>query len=351
MRSSTSDSDRPSHGAPSSARAAAAGSGAFRASIALVAGCALVALGVEAVARVGFDRASKIQRRMASEYNLARTIGGDCDRRHVLLVGNSLLDEDVQFDALRAAVGSGWDARRFVVEQTFYLDWYYGLRRLFHEGARPDVVVVMLATGHWTRNESRGDYSAHYLVDLADVPAAARDLRLNPTQTASFALSNVSKFWAARAEIRNFVLGHLMPDLGQLMDYSSVVDTHPAVESDVARVARDRIARMKALAAANGAELVIVVPAVLNANDGAEGILRAAAATDTPALRPVVSGTLGKTLYRDAGFHLNATGAAAFTARLIPVLQRQLDGARPSSAPIARRAADGVRSADAASTP
>ena len=33
---------------------------------------------------------------------------------------------------------------RFVVEDTNYLDWYYGLRRLFREGARPKVVILVI---------------------------------------------------------------------------------------------------------------------------------------------------------------------------------------------------------------
>ena len=46
------------------------------------------------------------------------------------------------------------------------------------------------------------------------------------------------------------------------------------------------------------------------------------------AVRPVVSGTFGLNLYRDAGFHLNPDGAASFTEQLIPALQRAA-GSRP----------------------
>ena len=174
-------------------------------------------------ARLAFDRASKIQRRMVDEYRMARTIGiGPAGgRTHVLFVGNSLLDEDVRFDRLQDAVAPQWDARRFVVEQTFYYDWYYGLKRLFAEGARPDIVVLMLSTRQWVRTEMRGDYSAYYLLSTRDVADAARDLNLSATQTSSLAFANISKFWAARAEMRNFVIGHLMPDLGRLMELSA----------------------------------------------------------------------------------------------------------------------------------
>jgi hypothetical protein len=291
----------------------------------------VVALGIEVVARVGFDRFSKMQRRTVAEARLAEAIGSDAtSRRHLLVVGNSLLDEDVRFDEVREALEGEWDARRFVVEQTYYLDWYYGLKRLFRSGARPDVVVVMLSTRQWIRSNTRGEYSAHYLMDPVDVPAVARDLDFNLTQEASFFVASVSQFWAVRAEMRNFVLGHLMPDLGRLMDFSSIADPRPLVDEEVEDLAHDPLSRLKALTEANGAQLIVVLPAVLDRNDGAEGFLRSASAVGVPALRPVVSGTLDARHYRDAGFHLNAQGAAAFTARLIPALRQQLDRVQDS---------------------
>src|SRR5581483_8586024 len=148
-------------------------------------------------------------------------------RIHVLVVGNSLLDEGVQFDRVRHDLGDGWDARRFIVEQTCYYDWYYGLRRLYREGAKPDFVVVALSPSQWVRPDARGDYTAQYLVNTGDVLDLAHDLAFNATQTANLVAARLSKFWGARVEIRNFVLGHLMPDLGRLTDYSMVIDPTP----------------------------------------------------------------------------------------------------------------------------
>ena len=296
-----------------------------RATALLLAGCLLVALSVEIAARLALDRVSKIQRRTAHEYSLARTSGTlSPGRRHMLVVGNSLLDEGVQFDHMREALAREWDTRRFVVEQTFFLDWYYGLKRLFSQGAHPDVVVVMLTTQQWIRPEIRGDYSAYYLVNVRDLPALARELDLNATGTASLFFAGISKFWGVRAEMRNFVLGRLMPELGRLMDFSSVIDPRPLIDEEVERDAVGRIARLKALVDAHGGRLLVLLPPVLDANDGSEGFVRAARAVGVATLRPVTSGTFGPQLYRDAGFHLNAVGAAAFTERLIAALQTEL---------------------------
>jgi hypothetical protein len=174
----------------------------------------------------------------------------------------------VRFDAVRAALAGQWDARRFVIEQTFYYDWYYGLKRLFREGARPDLVIVMLSSRQWIRTDLRGDYSAHYMMSPADLSAAARDLSLNATQTTNLVFARASKFWGVRAEIRNFLLGRLMPDLGRLMNFSSVADLRPLLADEVERVATGRIARMQALASEYGARLVVLIPVMLDTKDG-----------------------------------------------------------------------------------
>ena len=262
---------------------------------------------------------------MMQEYMHARTIGQDgAPGRHVLVVGNSLLDEGVDFDRLRHSLESGYDARRYMVEQTVYYDWLYGLRRLYREGARPDTVVVMLGTGHWLSSGIRGDYSAQYLMSASDLPQVARDLRMHPTDATGLMLAGASKFWGARVEMRNFVLGRLMPNLGEFMNASaSAGDRRPIVDADIEPVLETRIARMRAVTDAYGSELVLLVPPLLNPEDGSNGLMDAAAADGVRVLRPVTSGSFGAQFYRD-GFHLNEVGAAEFTDRLIPALRGEL---------------------------
>jgi hypothetical protein len=99
---------------------------------------------------------------------------------------------------------------------------------------------------------------------------------------------------------------------------------------------------LKRLTDAYGTRLVILLPAVLEAQDGAQGFLRAAGTAGVPTLRPVASGELGPQLYRDAGFHLNPAGASIFTDRLLPMLQHEL-AAMSARGP--RKARDAVTSA------
>ncbi len=300
-----------------------------RATWALLVGCLLIALGVEVAARFGLDRASRIQRRMVQEYASAVAIGQDgTPGQHVLVVGNSLLDEGVRFEQLRDGLADDVDIRRYMVEQTVYYDWLYGLKRLYREGARPDLVVVMLGTGHWLSPNIRGDYSAQYMMSLTDLPSVARDLGMHPTQATGLLVAGVSKFWGARVEMRNFVLGHLMPDLATFMNASSAVDRRPMVDADIAPVLAARVARMRALTAQYGSRLVLLVPPLLNPADGSDGLIAAAAEDDVLVLRPVRSGAFGPQRYRD-GFHLNDDGAAAFTEQLIPALRQVLPPSTP----------------------
>jgi len=290
----------------------------------LIAGCVGIGVAAELAARVALDHISKTQRRMAEEYRNAIAGSRGDGRRVALFLGNSVLDEGVRFDQVRERLAPEWDARRFVVEQTFYTDWLYGLRRLLTEGARPDVVVVTLTPVQWIRDDIRGDYSAQYLMTTRDAAAAARELHMHPTEFTSFLFASLSKFWGTRAEIRNVVLGRIMPDVERLMTYSSVIDPSVIKDEEVERLVTARLGRMRELTDAHGARLLALVVPVLNPVDGARGLMNAGARAGVPVLAPVNSGTYPATFYRD-GFHLNSTGADRFTRQLVEPLQSTLD--------------------------
>src|SRR6185503_21202787 len=99
-----------------------------------------------------------------------------------------------------------------------------------------------------------------------------------------------SKFWGTRAEIRNFVLGRVVPGLGDLMNLSSVVDPHQLTDSEVEEVARPRLERLNAVVRSHGAELIVLVPPLLKTPDGSLGLMRAGELAGVPTVRPVVSG-------------------------------------------------------------
>lgn len=106
--------------------------------------CALVCALIEAGTAFEFERISRIEQRREKEYQGALEMHSAEHATSVLVAGNSLLLEGVDFPQLQQDVGPEFSLRRLVVEGTFYLDWYYGLRRMFASGARPNVVVLVL---------------------------------------------------------------------------------------------------------------------------------------------------------------------------------------------------------------
>src|ERR1700754_4717356 len=97
--------------------------------------CLLVVAATELGARTVVNRISAVQRGFDDEYRAALGLGrpGRAAKKSVLVVGNSLLRTGLTFDRVQRAMAPKYDARRLIVDDTRYYDWYFGLRRLFAE--------------------------------------------------------------------------------------------------------------------------------------------------------------------------------------------------------------------------
>lgn len=239
----------------------------------------------------------------------------------VLVAGNSLLLEGVNFSQLRQEIGAEADLHRTVVEGTYFLDWFYGLRRLFSQGSRPDAVVLVLNPLQLTSAAVGGDYTAHFLVSTADVLEFAKETGADRNRTSALVFANLSFFYGARAEIRNWLLGRILPDLPSL---TSMFQSSPKTQTAdaLADVAAQRLDRLRQLCHQHGAELIFVIPPS-NADMGAAAISSAASRMGIPVLIPIAPGVLPLSDYSDR-FHLNASGAGKFTPALAVGLRRSL---------------------------
>jgi hypothetical protein len=239
----------------------------------------------------------------------------------VLVAGNSLLLQGVDFPELQQESGPELDLRRAVVEGTFYLDWYYGLRHMFAEGARPDAVVLVLNPIQLTSGAAGGDYTAHFLVDRSDLLQFAKDTGADRNRMSSLALANLSFFYGARAEIRTWVLGQILPDLSSLTHSFNSAPRLPA-GSALRELATQRLIQLRELCRNHGAELVFVIPPS-NEDMGTATVLQAAADLGVQTLIPIAPGVLPLSDYSDR-FHLNAKGAGKFTPALAAGLRQVL---------------------------
>ena len=283
---------------------------------------AVVLLSLEAATRLGFSHISKIERRIGSESRAACAIRPMAGLPSVLFVGNSLLLEDVDLDVLRELLPKNLRFSRFAIEQTYVVDWMYGTRRLFAQGSHPDVVILTVGPTHVRPTTIRGDYSAYYLFQTADIPAVASTLKMNLTQKCDLYLARYSLFYAGRNNTRNFVLTESYPAYASLL-HTMVDRPAPQLQYElVKQAAAERLAFLRRTCEANGAKFVFLMPPGFFPGEEA-AVLEGAKLADVPVLVPVHNGDFPMPLFRD-GFHLSPGGAKTFTELLAPLLGAQL---------------------------
>lgn len=280
----------------------------------------------EVATRFVVEGSSKIQRRIDAEYREALTVRRSPERatKELLIVGTSLLLTDVDMPSLATSLPTEWHSTRFTVEQTAYIDWYYGMRRLYREGTRPDVLALVLTPKQMATSEMRGDYFGHYLMDADDVVSVARDARLDPTRASSLLLARYSWFWGFRAEMRKVLLGRIMPGFAALATALTGFSPDAPDDNAVYAATLPRLEMFRQMAEAYGSTFLLIVPTVPQANDGVGGLVRAGDQAHVPILVPMRSGSLDATCYAD-GFHMNEKGARVFTAHLSETLKPVLD--------------------------
>ena len=286
---------------------------------------ALIGIAMEFTGSFAFVRVSRIQRRIDAAYKQAVRIGTvAADGKPTMLVaGNSLMLVGLDLPRFQGEIGSRYQASAFFVEGTLYMDWYYGLRKLFHEGSRPKVVVLGLATNHLAIPGVREEYFAHFMMSPGDAPKVASQLHLNATTASNYFFASLSGWLGAKSEIRKWVLIKTMPDLdavGNLLRPGPPI--LPGSDTLQKRITSNLLA-LRQVCDAHGSRLIIVVPPTLDKKDPYLIDQAAGSAAGVPVLVPLTPGELGSNDYLD-GFHLNAHGAAVFTDALAVGLLRTL---------------------------
>lgn len=275
---------------------------------------AVVLYGIaELAANVGLTRFSQIHRRIMQElhatHNVRPALPGQPES--ILFVGNSLFLEGVDFPELKQRVAPRFHATRFIVEQTSYYDWEFGLRRLFREGVHPDYVVLSMTPGQFRLDTIRGDFDAHFLFDLQDIWPVSRKIHADLTTTSNLYFAHMSTFYGARAELRNVLIGKIgLKAVSQLIhDLVTVPLVEP--KNDMTPIYTSRLKALSELCAASGVKFAFLITPT--AQPGDTEMLRAGEAVNVKVLRPIPNYSLGQEYYRD-GFHLNASGAKIYTA-------------------------------------
>lgn len=281
---------------------------------------ALFCIALEALTRFGFTHISHIEARISRDHRATLAIRKS-DKATVLMLGNSLMLEGVDVDRLRASLGSQAEVVSFPIEQTQYLDWYYGLRRLFDEGSQPDMVVFCMSAEHLISSRIRGDYSAYYLFRLADIPQIRRDIHYDLTKTSSLVFSRFSLFYAGRSSLRNFVLVRTDHSYAVLLQSIVGRPAHFPPDQEIERVARDRLAALRTLCSSHGVRFAFLLAPGFG--PGEAPLVAAGKHSQTEVMVPIHLNELGQDKFRD-GFHLNTVGARIFTDKVSELLRSRL---------------------------
>src|ERR1700704_219676 len=127
-----------------------------------------------------------------------------------------LLLQGVKVDRLQALTSASMRIHPVFLEATGYYDWLYGLRRLFRQGAKPQVVVVGVGVNYFLESGVRQDYAPMLFFNAKDTFTVASDLNLDRTATSNLVLSHASTFWDTRSPIRMQILSRAIPHLEEL---------------------------------------------------------------------------------------------------------------------------------------
>jgi hypothetical protein len=282
----------------------------------------------EVFTRYVVERSSKVQRELDREYREAVQIRRDLRSpwKQLLVVGNSLVGQGLDFKVLQHSLSPEWQVHRYWIYNTAYEDWYFGLRRVFAEGSRPDVVAIDLAALHWYAPGIRGEYSSLYMFRAADMSEIASELELDRTRTSNLLFATYSKFYAVRSETRKVLLQALLPDLPKMYGlFKPTVSRHlsnPEVLADI----EPRVMKMRKLVEANGARLVLIVPPIPRPGEEYHVELMAAARqAGVEAFIPMSCSDVPAGNFVD-DMHLSPQGATLYTTKLVNMMRPALDG-------------------------
>ena len=192
-------------------------SNAHRRIAALLLICLSVLISVELAARLLVPRISQIESRTVNEQREALNIKQPSNTSPtILLLGNSLLRTAIDVPLLQERLETKWIVRRFVVESTNYIDWYYGIRNLLDSGSRPRVIAIMLNTQQFLSDDIRGTYSAYHLFSTLDTIRAGIRTKMHLTEVTGLLVGHASGYYGLREEMRKFAFQSIVPQADKL---------------------------------------------------------------------------------------------------------------------------------------
>lgn len=301
----------------------------------------LVVLGaVLAMAEVGarylVPRISKIDSRTYSEHRAANEISLHGEgRRTILIVGNSLMRSGIDVPVMQNILRPEWEFRRFIVESTGYLDWYYGLQKLFETGNRPYAVIVMLDPLQLLVNETRGPYSSYWLFSARGALNAGIEAGYHPTEISGMFVGHFSAYYGKRLEIRKVAFQKIVPDALALTTLllPEPISTNKITTAQIETIGRGHLQRLKELCDSYGIRMIFIVPPTQKPGHIRDDLVdltnRLGLSEPTLDVQFEPSNNYTGNVWPDRYFdsdhwHFSEQGSKAYTSRLGPALKTYL---------------------------
>lgn len=280
----------------------------------------LVLCSFEAWARFSFFRISRLESRTYKDHVAALAVRrGTPAKPSILLLGNSLLLEALDYDRIRTALENQAVPTRFVIEQTSWFDWYYGIRRLLAEGSQPDRIVLCLDIHQIVSHAIRGEYSAFYLIQTADLVDAGRTAGYSLTRISNLFFARYSIFYAGLNNYRNFILNKFAPAYASNLRDFGRPQMGTLSEELVINEATQHFRDLQVLCAQYHTRCDILLPPGFTP-PAESSLLEAGKRSGTTILIPVPLDAWGYDMYLVDHYHVNATGAKQFTDLLAKTL-------------------------------
>jgi hypothetical protein len=285
----------------------------------------VILISLEVLCRDRFDQASSVQQREVTgrQSLLAVRDAGTSKDPHIVIVGNSLMLHGIDVTLLKTNLDSRFVPVPYFVLGTNYYDWYFGLKRLFAEGMRPEYVLLGLSPNQLATSETRGDISARYMVQQSDLLDFVRETHMDATTASDFILAHYSEYYSTREITRGYVMSRALPAVEELLHSRYATYRDPAIDEPVLRqLASNRLEALNQLCRANGAHFLFVVPP--SYQEGGDTILRTGMERGITVLLPVGDNEFDAGNYEEDGIHMNEKGARIFTERLAVDLNKEL---------------------------
>ncbi|HST10688.1 MAG TPA: hypothetical protein VLL05_09945 [Terriglobales bacterium] len=291
--------------------------------VALLVGLALIYLAFEVGSPIILDHLSHTEHRVGGELKAARALQPKTadGRPTVLLAGNSLLLEGVQLERLHDELAPQAEVSRLGIEQTHYLDWYFGLRRLLQEGSRPSEIILALGTDQLASPFTLGEEFAHRQMSARDLPLAIEESKLDRTTASTYLFAHWSNWLADKGVIRQRVLIVLVPNFRALAGRIADHGAHIHDSATLVGMARQRLPELAELSRTYGVKIILMIPPTLR-EDYSHDIQQVGVEVGVPVWVLSPPGEYPRSLYRD-GFHLNEQGSTDFTSRLAEQIRKQ----------------------------